>query len=64
MFGWQQNKNYCIFIFVKLKSREHVDLPISGTASEVDGTDSATMSENTLSDNRIVIPEGKNVIRL
>ena len=33
------------------------DLPISGTAREVAGTDSATMSENTESDSRIVMPE-------
>ena len=27
-----------------------------GTASDVDGTDSATINENTLSDSKIVIP--------
>ena len=31
--------------------------PISGTASDVEGTISATISENTLRDSRMVIPE-------
>ncbi len=34
-------------------------IPTNGTATEVAGTDSATINENTLRDSKIVIPEIK-----
>ena len=34
-----------------------IHLPIKGTANDVAGTDSATISENTERDSRIVMPE-------
>ena len=40
-----------------LVNHKEVDPPINGTAKDVDGTDSATMRENTLKDSKMVIPE-------
>ncbi len=37
---------------------------MSGTENDVVGTESATTNENTVSDNRIVTPGGKNAIKV
>lgn len=47
---WQATWHDCFFLFIKL------DIPMSGTASDVVGIDSATKFKNTVNDRRIVTP--------
>ena len=48
--------------YVELNWRYVEYWPTNGTATDVAGTDSATISENTLSDSKMVIPESDNKI--
>lgn len=51
-------------ILLKLKQEWKFSSPISGTASEVGGMASATMSKNTQSDMKIVIPVEIIVVKI